>query len=515
MLDREALLNDPVRRPGPVVQLEGIDKEFVGVRVLQGVDFDLCEGEVHALVGANGSGKSTLMRIVYGVHSPTRGTLSINGEQLRLRHPREALRRGIAAVPQELPLVPSLSVAENICFGDLAGRAGIVRWRDLDRRAEAALSQVDAEGTIHPRQLVASLGLASRQLVSIARALAQGARVLVLDEPTSSLGPTAVHRLHDVIDRLRQEGCAIAFISQRLDDIVALADRVTVLRDGRVAGLLMRKDVTPAVVANLMAGSVVESAPPRVAAQAGDQRAEVLSVEDFAVGGSVHGISLSVHDGEVLGLAGLAGSGTSELLRGVFGAERGHKGAVRLFGQDVSKWPIRRRVGAGMAYLSGNRQAEGLVLGQTVGFNLTLAVNRHPRLRPLPRRLQARRVAEVIEQLKIRPGDPQTLAVALSGGNQQKVVVGRWLLAGTKLWLLDDPTRGVDVHARAEIHGLIRQQLAGGGGALVTSSDIHELLEFCDRLVVFSRGRLVAEVDPTVTGEDEVLALAGGSLEAA
>ncbi|MHB1893945.1 MAG: sugar ABC transporter ATP-binding protein [Candidatus Dormibacteria bacterium] len=508
-------MTGPARSGEPVVQLKGIDKEFAGVSVLQGVDFDLYAGEVHALVGANGSGKSTLMQIVYGVHSPTRGTLSINGEKLRLRHPKDALRRGIAAVPQELPLVASLSVAENICFGDLPCRAGIVRWHDLDRRADAALSQVDAEGAIHPRQLVGSLGLASRQLVSIARALAQGAMVLILDEPTSSLGPAAVGRLHDVIDRLRSEGRAVAFISQRLDDIVALADRVTVLRDGRVAGRLMREDVTPEAVAYLMAGAVGATGPARLDAKADDRNIEVLSVEGLPLPGSVSGVTLSVHCGEVLGLAGLAGSGTSELLRALYGTVRHHKGAVRLFQHDVAKWPIRRRVSAGMGYLSGNRQAEGLVLGQPIEFNLTLALNRRARLWPLPRRRQARRVAEVIEQLNICPRDPKTLAVALSGGNQQKVVVGRWLLAGTRLWLLDDPTRGVDVHARAEIHGLIRQHVARGGGALVTSSDIHELLEFCDRLLVFSRGQLVAQVDPAVTGEDEVLALAGGLIPAA
>lgn len=504
-------MSGPVPRSGLVVRLEGIDKEFAGVSVLQGVDLDLREGEVHAVVGANGSGKSTLMKIVYGVHQPTRGTLSINGEKLRLRHPKEALRRGIAAVPQELPLVPYLSVAENICFGDLTCRFGVVRWRELDRRALAVLRQVGADAEIDPRQLVCSLGLANRQLVSIARALAQGARVLIFDEPTSCLGPAAVLRLHDVIDRLRSEGCAIAFISQRLDDIVALADQVTVLRDGRVAGRLTRQDVSPSVVTNLMADPGGATAPKSVVRDIGNRERAVLSVERLTVPGAVHGVSLSVQRGEVIGVAGLAGSGTSELIRALFGAVAHCRGTVQLFHHDVARWPIGRRVRAGMGYISGNRQSEGLVLGQTVELNLTLALNRRARLWKLPYRQQRRRVAAVMDQLRIRPRDPKALIGSLSGGNQQKVVVGRWLLAGTKLWLLDDPTRGVDVHARAEIHALIRDQITEGGGALVTSSDIRELLEFCDRVLVLSRGSIVADVDPATTGEDEVIAMAGGS----
>lgn len=493
------------------MQLVGIDKEFAGVSVLQGVNFDLDEGEVHALVGANGSGKSTLMKIVYGVHRPTRGTLSVNGATRLLRHPREALRLGIAAVPQELPLLPHLSVAENICFGDLTCRAGVVRWRELDRRAEAVLRQVDEEGEIRPRQLVGSLSLASRQLVSIARALAQGARVFIFDEPTSSLGPAAVRRLYDVIDRLRGDGCAVAFISQRLDDIVALADRVTVLRDGCVAGSLCRAQVNPTVVAALMADPFAVPAPSPISSIIGHNEDQVLSVEELTVGRSVHGVTFAVHEGEILGIAGLAGAGASELLRSLFGAQPSLGGATKLFQHDITTWPLRRRVRAGIGYFSGNRQSEGLVLEQTVELNLTLALNGRARLRPLPWREQRRKVVEVIEQLRVRPSDPKVLAGSLSGGNQQKVVMGRWLLTGTRLWLLDDPTRGVDVHARGEIHALIRREVAKGGGALITSSDFQELLEVCDRLLVMSRGELVGVVDPATTSEKEVLAMAGGA----
>lgn len=488
--------------------LSGVVKRFGGNPVLRGVDFSLHRGEVHALAGANGSGKSTLMKIVYGAHRPTAGTMTVAGQPVRLRSPAEALRMGIAAVPQELPLVPSLSVAENVLFGDLPRRHGVVRWSQLHERAAAALAEVGAAGRIDPRQPVGRLELAAQQLVSIARALAQGAGIVVFDEPTSSLDAAATHTLFEVICRLRDEGRAIAFISQRLDDIAAVATRVSVLRDGILVGELSAQATSPAAVAELMAG---HSSVATVKRRAPRASRSVLDIRDLAAGGRLHHLSLSVAVGEVVGVAGLPGSGAEDLLPALFGRRRVRAGEVAVDGTVLTGAPTSVLVRNSIAYVSGDRKSEGLVAAQTVAFNLTLALNSRARLMPLPRARQRRLVRQVIEALRIQPPDPGAHVGTLSGGNQQKVIVGRWLLTGARLWLLNDPTRGVDVHARADIHRLVRQQVAQGGGAIMTSSDIDELLQTCDRLLVVCRGSVVAELDPACTSEHQVLALSGGS----
>lgn len=497
---------------GPVVvELAGVTKEFRGNAVLHRVDFDLRAGEVHALVGANGSGKSTLMKIVYGVHRPSDGTMAVRGAAVRLRNPGHALRLGIAAVPQELPLVGAISVAENVFFGNLPRRRGVVNWRELRRRAAQVLVQVDTAQRIDPAQPVQTLDLAAQQLVSIARALGQGANILVFDEPTSSLDADAARHLFEVIHRLRTEGRAIAFISQRLDDIFAVAGRVSVLRDGAIVAELPIAEATTDGIAELMVGHAPVAVPRRPNGSSSGAGC-VLEVDRVAVGRRVRSLSLSVSSGEVLGLAGLPGSGPDELLPALFGRNKLASGSVKILGTDMTKWPPRRRVSSGVAYVSGDRRGEGLVRSQTVAFNLTLVLNHRARLSWLSHRRQRRRIDEVTTELRITPPSPDAVVATLSGGNQQKVVVGRWLLAGARFWILNDPTRGVDIHARSDIHRLIRQQVAAGGGALMTSSDIRELLEVCDRVVVMSRGAVVAELDPAHATEHQVLALAGGAV---
>lgn len=496
------------RHGGPAVSLRGITKRFGSTTVLHGVDFDLRRGEVHALCGANGSGKSTLMKIIYGVHRPTAGTVAVAGQQVDLRSPAEALQRGIAAVPQELPLVPTLSVAENIFFGCLPRRSGVVRWRQLRAQAGRALAEIDMDKHIDLNQMVGSLPLADRQLVSIARALAQGAEVVIFDEPTSSLESSSARQLFDVIHRLRDEGRAIAFISQRLDDIMAVANRVSVLRDGVMVGLLPVAKASTDTIAELMAGrAAVPISPGPIRAD----RTPVLNVTELGGSGRLSRLSVTVGSGEIVGIAGLPGSGAEEVLPMLFGRRPVARGRVELHGRPVTGLAPHRLVVAGMAYVSGDRASEGLVLGQTVELNLTMAVNGRARPVPLHQFRQRREAVDVIERLRITPPNPQAIVGTLSGGNQQKVVVGRWLLAGARLWLLDDPTRGVDVHARADIHSLIRQQVAKGGGAIMTSSDMAELLQVCDRVLVIARGTVIAELDPAQTSEHEVLALAGGA----
>ncbi|MGH9075474.1 MAG: sugar ABC transporter ATP-binding protein, partial [Acidimicrobiales bacterium] len=406
------------------VELQGIVKHFGRTQALKGVDFCLREGEVHALVGANGSGKSTLMKVIYGAHRPTGGTMRLYGTPVHLRSPGQALRVGIAAVPQELPLVPSLSVAENIFFGSIPRRLGVVRWRAMRRGAAEVLARMDE--AIDPLAPIGSLDLARQQLVSVARALARGASTLVFDEPTSSLGPDSTARLLGVIANLRSQGRAVAFISQRLDDIFAIADRVTVIRDGSVVHSGTREEMTADLVTRLMVGDDGAGEARRRDPGAGPA---ALRVEDLGAGGHYRGVSFSLHDGEVLGLVGLAGSGAEELVRSLYGLTGTSSGRVWLGERDVTSWPSRRRARAGMAYISGDRQHEGLVRGQTVAFNLTLALNRRASLALVPDRRQADMVQDVIRRLGLRPPDPGALVDSLSGGNQQRVLIGRWLLA--------------------------------------------------------------------------------------
>lgn len=495
--------------PGRVVSLKGIVKVFSGNEVLRGVDFDLRPGEVHALAGANGSGKSTLMKIIYGVHQPTSGQLRLDGRTTRLPSPRHALGLGIAAVPQELPLVGSLTVAENVVFGDLPRRAGLVNWAAVRRRAAAALGQIDVEDRIDLQRPVGTLDLASQQLVSIARTLAHGASILIFDEPTSSLDASAAQRLFATIRSLRDDGCSIGFISQRLDDIFAVADRVAVLRDGAMVADLPLREITRDRVAELMAGHAITPAVPH---RSGDREPGFLVVEDLSAGRVANEVSFTVAAGEVVGLAGLPGSGTDDVLRAVAGLLPVTSGRISLGGREIHRLSLPRRVANGMAYVSGDRKAEGLAAAQTVEMNLTMGIHRGARLRPRRPARERQEVGDLIGRLRLLPPDPSAVVGTLSGGNQQKVVIGRWLLTAPRLWLLNDPTRGVDIHARNDIHALIRAQIerTGSAAVLFTSSDLQELLEFCDRILVVRRGRIVAEVDPTASAEHDLLVLAAG-----
>jgi ABC-type sugar transport system ATPase subunit len=494
--------------PPVALSLRGIEKDFAGQRVLRCVDFDLRAGEVHALAGSNGSGKSTLMKVVYGAHRPTRGSLQVQGRLARFPSPAHALRAGIAAVPQELPLVPHLSVAENVFFGALPSRHRLVSWQRLEQRAAEVLARVDPEGRIPTSAEVARLNLASQQLVSIARALAHDAAVIVFDEPTSALGMRDVERLFEVIDSLRAQGRAIAFISQRLDDITEIADRVSVMRDGTIVAELPAHRTSPRELASLIVGHDVMAPGSSARPRDGPTVLELAGITTPRL----RGLDARIGAGEVVGVFGLPGSGAEDVLPAVLGRVPKLSGSVRVRSHDVTKASLRRRIRRGIAYVSGDRGRDGLVRSQSVEFNLTMSNHGSIALTPLPQRRNKRRAEAIIEDLRIRPSDPSALVSTLSGGNQQKVVVGRWLLARPTVWLLDDPTRGVDVHSRDEIHALIRRQVMSDENcALMVSSDMRELLDACDRVIVVSRGVVVAEVDAASASEKELLALASGA----
>jgi ABC-type sugar transport system ATPase subunit len=444
--------------PKLALAIDRVSKRFGATQALAEVSLTVAGGAIHALVGENGAGKSTLIKILGGQHQPDSGSLTLDGAPCLLADPRAALAAGIVVIPQELRLVPALSVAENIMLGHLPTRSGMLDWRAMRARAAATLERLGASLRLDMR--VDRLSYAERQLVAIARALSQRARALVLDEPTAALEAREVETLFRLLDGLKADGVAIVYVSHRLSEIVAIADCCTVLRDGKVVYAGDRGDFDTDALIHHMTGQVLETLP-----SAGNAVGPLLLDRD----------GVTLHQGEIVGLAGLLGSGTSLLLR-------------RLFGEP------RHAVASGLGLVPGER-ARGLVLGRSVRDNIAL-----PSLRRLARtwrvddRAIDRMVRELMEALDIRPRDPGCPVRALSGGNQQKVVFAKWLAAQVGLLLLDEPTQGVDIAAKAALHRLIRDFAARGGGVVLTSADFDELVALSDRVLAMRDGAILARI---------------------
>ena len=498
----------------PRLTVRGIGKRFGQTWVLRDVSLTVDPGQVHAVVGLNGSGKSTLMRAVYGAHQPTEGEILLDGVPCRFRGPRDALAKGVAAVPQELPVVPDLSVTENVFLGMLPATGGMIRLREAHQEAERILSHLHAESDVPDvRKPVGDLDLAGQQLVTVARALVRHAGVIVFDEPTSALSSSAAARLRDVIRTLRADGEAILFISQRLDDVLDIADELTVLRDGlAVTQGPVSGFTTEAIVHWMVHGRApVESgATPTAAAQtvaANTASGAVLGVRHLdAV--KLHDINLDLHAGELVGLFGLPGSGASDILRAIYGADPSATGTVTLNGTALPK-TVRRRIASGLAYVTGDRQT-ALVADLSVAANMALPNSSRLARAIVPGR-ERRTATQQITALNIQPPAPDVPVSKLSGGNQQKVILARWLARQPAVWLLDDPTRGVDAQAQAEIHKIVRDRVRDGACGLIYSSDPRELHRICDRGLLVARGRITAEIDPRQLDPDELGSLLEGS----
>jgi len=463
-------------------------------------------GEVHALLGENGSGKSTLMKIAYGELQPSSGRVLVDGAPQLFTSPHDALRAGIAAVPQEVPVVPSLSVVENILLGHLPLKRGRIDWRGARRRAIRTLELLGSE--IEPDASVDRLRPSERQVVAIARALAVDAQTLIFDEPTSSLSAEQDANLFRIIRELRRRGAAIVFISQRLQDVSEVADRVTVLRDGLVAGTLDAAEADHDRITELMIGRSLTDYFHKSERRPGGP---VLEVEHLTRPGAFEDISFRVSAGEVVGLAGLVGCGRVELLRSIYGADPRPEGRILIGGREHRPHSPASSVRIGLGMVTGDRKNDGLVLSRSVHENLSLVHNRRLSLTPLRHRAQRRMTRRLIDALRIQTPHMDTVVERLSGGNQQKVVLARWLDAKMKVLLLDDPTRGVDVGAKAEIYRIIGELAEQGVGIVVSSSENPELLGICDRILVMLRGKLVAELDSRRTTEKEVVAYATGA----
>jgi ABC-type sugar transport system ATPase subunit len=485
-----------------VLRVENIRKSFSGVPVLRDVSFDVRQGEVHALAGANGAGKSTLVNIISGVLTPDTGTVWWDNAPVELKTPADGRALGISFVHQELALVPQLSVGENIFLGRHPRKRGWVAWDEIHARARQLLSGMGH--AIDPTRPVGELGIAEQQLVEIARALAMDARLIIMDEPTAPLSGTETARLFHTISGLRTRGVSVIYITHRLPEIFALANRVTVLRDGRHVSTC----ATSAVTTEELVRKMVGDAPPAVHARPpAAQVRELLRVEGFTSAGKFDDVSFHVNAGEVLGLAGLVGAGRTEIVEAIFGYGVRDRGALYVEGRPMSIRTPFDAVRHGLAFVPDDRKAKGLVGRASIEFNLGLTS--HNRFLLQTRRSRARAEA-VVRDLRVRLSSLDQPVATLSGGNQQKIVLGKWLLAGARVYFFDEPTRGIDVSAKAEIHNLISRLAGEGAGVVVVSSEIDEILAVADRILVMHRGRIAGELTRESATEERIVDLATG-----
>jgi len=498
----------------PLAQLSGIDKSFSGHVVLEDVAFDLRPGEVHVLPGENGAGKSTLIKILGGVHAADTGALLIDGRERRLRSVQDAARAGVALIHQELSLAPALSIEDNLFLGrERTGALGVVRARDQRQEARSLLSRVGL--TDDPRRSVGSLRVAARQLVEIAKALGQRARVIAMDEPTSSLSGAEAERLFELIAELKQDGAGIIYITHRMEEIYRLADRISVLRDGRMILTRPASEIDRTELVRAMVGRPIDEQIHRAPVPTGE---ELLSVEAASVRGRtgplLRDVGLTLRAGEVLGVAGLAGSGSSELLHALFGDGRATLRGLRVAGRSTQIRSPREAMARGIALLTSDRKRTGLCLSLSVAENTTLAALR--RLSPGGLRrpgLEAHAATRGITSMRIACRSASQSVQYLSGGNQQKVALAKWIETRPRVLLLDEPTRGIDVGAKHEIYELINRWTAEGMGILLVSSELPELLGLADRVIVLHRGHLSAELARDEATPERVVAPPHGGLE--
>ena len=502
--------SDATSPESPVLALHGVTKRFGGATALEGVDFELLPGEIHGLVGENGAGKSTLMKILAGVHAPDEGEILLRGQPVRFGAPAEAKAAGIGMIYQELSTIGVLSVAENVFLGrQPTNAAGMVDWRRMRSRAAAHLASLGIEVDVGARMGALPLGI--QQMVEIARVVFSGAEAIILDEPTSALSVRESERLFALMRALRAQGKSLVFISHFLEDVLAVADRVTVLKNARRVATLPRAGLSKERLIELMIGrdatvlatsyqEGVELPPPSTGEA-------VLEVEDLVVPGAVNGASVTVRAGEIVGLFGYLGAGMTELARSLFGQVRPDRGTIRLAGRPISPRSTTAAKRLGIAYLSENRRAT-LFARQEVAKNVTLAhlAELVPPLFRRPRELAI--AARATRQTGVRPADPRLLAGYLSGGNQQKVVLARWLTRRPKLLILNEPTRGMDVGAKREVLDLVKSLKAEGVAILLISTEPETVIAEADRILVMSKGRVTKEFAGEFVSKDRLLGYA-------
>jgi rhamnose transport system ATP-binding protein len=495
----------------PRVAMTGISKRFGATAALTDVALELLPGEVHALVGENGAGKSTLVKVLAGVHQPDAGEIRLDGELITVHDPAAARAMGIAVVHQEPRLFPDLSVAENIFLAD-PPRSGMrtIAWGEMRKRAAALFDELGVRMDVGA--LVRGMSMADQQLVEIAKALSVEARVLILDEPTASLSSHEVERLFAIVRRTRERGVAVLFVSHRLDEVFEICDRATVFRDGRYVVTANTADLTTADLVRHMVGRSV-SLFPKGEANVGDVLLEVRNLSD---GRSFRDISLTVRAGEIVGLAGLVGAGRTEVARVLFGITKATEGEILLDGHKVAFSSPSEAMNAGIAYVPEDRHQDGLVLDFSIADNITLPILTRLFRRLLTKGGTERELAQgYVDQLSVRTTGVRQEVGALSGGNQQKVVIAKWLATKPRVLVLDEPTRGVDIGAKVEVHRIVSELAASGLGIVMISSDLPEVLAMSDRVLVLHEGRLAGEFTRAEATEERIMFAATGQQHAA
>ncbi len=503
-----------------LLETRGLVKTFGPVRALRNVSFDLRAGEVHGLMGENGAGKSTLIKLLTGLNRPDGGSILLDGKPVSFDSPRAAQAAGVAAVYQEINLIPERSVADNLFLGREPRRFGLLVDRGrMVEEARALLGRYRL--AIDPRRTLRTLGLGLQQLISIARVVSLGARAVILDEPTSALSGAEVELLYGVVEQLRRDGIGLIYVSHRLSECYRLCDRLTVLRDGAVVASEATASLPRARLVAAMLGreQVAAQKDATRGAQAGrtDQAeaAMALAVEDLSWRHRVRNVSLHVRRGEIVGLAGLLGSGRTETFKTIYGAEKPEGGTVSVAGRRIGSPRPSESIRRGLAFLSEDRRSEGVFAQLSVAENLTAAVlPRISRFGVISRRRRDDMVRRYVQSLGVKAAGPDAPITSLSGGNQQKVLIARALCTEPGMVMLDDPTRGIDVGAKAEVHRVVRGLAAKGLGVLVTSSELEEVVELSDRLVVLDEGRVTGGLDTAGRDSDDVLALLAGSAAA-
>ncbi len=491
----------------PLLEMRGITKTFPGVQALTNVNFDVRAGEVHALVGENGAGKSTLMKILAGVYERDAGEIWLKGKPVNFTNPRQAQLAGIVTIYQELNQVPEMSVTENIFLGSELERGIVLRWSDMHDRARELLGKLHLD--IDPRQPIRQLGVGQQQMVEVAKALHQQADLIIMDEPTSSLSIREINDLFAIVKELKDAGVAIVYISHHLEEPFAIADRITVLRDGRNVATKPTGELNIDSLVRLMVGRDLSEKYPKAIVPRGE---EVLRVEHLNRAGVLSDISLTAYAGEVLGIAGLVGAGRTELARAVFGADPIDSGTFYVKGRPVKIANPNDAIQHGIGLLTEDRKQQGLFLQMSVQDNIVMAVLK--RLTKGPR-VNRRKEAEVtrfyIESMNIKTSSPDQLAINLSGGTQQKVVLGKWMSTQPRVLIFDEPTRGIDVGAKVEIYRMMNDLAAQGVAIIMISSELPEILGMSDRVLVMRGGRIRGELSRAEATEEKIMEFATGT----
>ncbi|WP_425419431.1 sugar ABC transporter ATP-binding protein [Oricola indica] len=491
----------------PVLRLEGIVKTFPGVRALDGVDFSVFPGEVHALMGENGAGKSTLMKVLAGMYQPNEGRIMIDGKPVVMRNPIEAKQNGVILIHQELSLAEQMTVAENVFLGELPRTSwGFVDWKVLEERVGAILTKLNCD--FGPRTNVGTLSIAKKQMVEIARALTHQAKVVVFDEPTASLTDAEKVVLFDIINDLKSDGVSIVYISHRMEEIFTISDRITVLRDGSYRGTLVATDTTEDEVTQLMIGRSLDYSRNVEKGEIGDI---TLEVSGLSCGKLYQDVSFSLRAGEVVGFYGLVGAGRTEIAETLFGLREPSGGTIRLGGEDVTIGSPAEAIAQGISLVPERRKEQGLVLGMNCRDNITL-----PQVDDMTAGPFVSNGAEIAiydmyrDRLDIKAPSWRSEVGNLSGGNQQKIVIGKWLAMKPRVLIVDEPTRGIDVGSKAEIHNLIRELAHSGYAVIVISSEMPEILRVSDRVIAMYQGRIMREFTADEVNEDNLVQAISG-----